>query len=135
MGSAENKAAVAAAGAIPLLAAVLRSSVPEARNQAIGVLRNLSGGSQENKSAVFSAGCVAPLAAVLQKRAECPPDALMNLCVVLYNLTNADAERRSAVADAGVIEPLVALLRDGALEVRREAADTLRALSIANPRN
>jgi len=130
--SAENKAAVSAAGAIPQLC-VLMKAAPAVRDQAIGILRNLTGGNADNKAAVAASGCIPTLVNLL--KADCPPEVLVNLCVVLYNLCNDNADRRVKLAEVSVIDPLVKLMSENTLEVRREAADVLRALSINNPKN
>eukprot|EP00927_Polykrikos_kofoidii_P066552 TRINITY_DN62133_c0_g1_i1.p1 TRINITY_DN62133_c0_g1~~TRINITY_DN62133_c0_g1_i1.p1 ORF type:complete len:515 (+),score=130.36 TRINITY_DN62133_c0_g1_i1:163-1707(+) len=132
--SKENKAAVASAGAIPYLAELLKSGPVAARDQAIGVLRNLTGGIAENKASVIATGCASSLVATLRS-IDCPPEVQVNVCVVIYNITNDNADRRTVMADAGAIEPLVTLMKDGTLEVRREAADALRVLSIGSAKN
>lgn len=126
----ENKEAVVAAGAIPHLLAIMKDGLPHVQEQAIGVLRNCSGGSDDNKASFTRSGAVPALAKLLRSST---PDVQVHIAVILYNLANNSADRRDTVAPA--IPRLVVLLKEGIPAVRKEVADTLRALTVENARN
>ena len=58
--------AVIAAGAVPLLVALLSVDQPAVQEQAAGALKRLAGGSEPSREAIRAAGAERPLAALLR---------------------------------------------------------------------
>mmetsp|Transcript_59889 Transcript_59889/g.155764 ORF Transcript_59889/g.155764 Transcript_59889/m.155764 type:complete len:165 (+) Transcript_59889:1-495(+) len=103
---------------------------PAVREQAVGVLRNLTGGGKpENKAAVAEANAIPTLITVLRMVS---PEVQVHIAVILYNLANNSAERRNIIATAGGVPALAALLAEGVPEVQKEAVDTLRVLVVGS---
>ena len=125
--NADNKVMVAAAGAIPPLVALLRSSSACVQRSASGALRNLSF-NDDNRIKVAAAGAIPPLVALLRSSStgvqEQAAGALTNL--------SANNDNQVKVAAAGAIPPLVALLSSSSAGVQEQAARALTNLSANN---
>ena len=103
--AAKNRAAIAAAGGIEPLIALLGSPSVEVQNAAAGALYNLACIGACRGGCAGACGCVAP-----------------------YARGAADATR-VAIAAAGGIEPLIALLGSASAEVQKAAAGALLKLA------
>lgn len=126
----ENKETVIKQGGAGPVVAVLRSSNDEARAQAVGVLRNLSGGGPACKATVVAANAIPTVVKLMTN--EAAPTVLVNLCVILFNLCKDSSERRVAVVGAAGLPALVSLLGSGIPQVQQEAADALRITVLDN---
>lgn len=132
---AENRAAIAKAGAIPQLVVQLRgagNSSAKAQKLAAAVLSHLSGASENNVDAIATAGAIKPLVALLSSEAA---HAEAYAAAVLADLAQRSTKNKGAVLAEGGIMPLVALLHKDkfATKTRAEGAHALRCLSTEQP--
>ncbi len=118
-------AAIAAAGGIPPLIALLASPSVGVHLEAASALRHLSVNAV-NEVTIASAGAplIALLASTLAGVQECAAGALGNLSVSVENMVTI------ASAGGGGIPPLIALLGSSSLAVQEQAARALRNLSV-----
>ncbi|CAD5325021.1 unnamed protein product [Arabidopsis thaliana] len=108
--NADNRVAIAEAGAIPLLVGLL--STPDSRIQehSVTALLNLSI-CENNKGAIVSAGAIPGIVQVLKKGSM---EARENAAATLFSLSVID-ENKVTIGALGAIPPLVVLLNEGVI--------------------
>ncbi|XP_022730634.1 U-box domain-containing protein 13-like [Durio zibethinus] len=123
--NADNRVAIAEAGAIPLLMSLL--STPDSRTQehAVTALLNLSI-CEENKGSIISSGAVPGIVLVLKKGSM---EARENAAATLFSLSVVD-ENKVTIGALGAIPPLVTLLSEGTQRGKKDAATALFNLCI-----
>ncbi|KAL2328747.1 hypothetical protein Fmac_022174 [Flemingia macrophylla] len=123
--NADNRVAIAEAGAIPLLVGLL--SVPDSRTQehAVTALLNLSI-YESNKGSIVSSGAVPGIVHVLKKGSM---EARENAAATLFSLSVID-ENKVTIGSSGAIPPLVTLLSEGTQRGKKDAATALFNLCI-----
>ncbi|KAL9296612.1 hypothetical protein ACSQ67_022508 [Phaseolus vulgaris] len=123
--NADNRVAIAEAGAIPLLVGLL--SVPDSRTQehAVTALLNLSI-YENNKGSIVSSGAVPGIVHVLKKGSM---EARENAAATLFSLSVID-ENKVTIGSSGAIPPLVILLSEGTQRGKKDAATALFNLCI-----
>ncbi|RAL46144.1 unnamed protein product [Cuscuta campestris] len=123
--NADNRIAIAVAGAIPLLVNLL--SVPDSRTQehAVTALLNLSI-CEDNKGSIISSGAVPGIVYVLKKGGM---EARENAAAALFSLSVVD-ENKIIIGGSGAIPPLVTLLNEGSPRGKKDAATALFNLCI-----
>ncbi|KAJ9178273.1 hypothetical protein P3X46_010170 [Hevea brasiliensis] len=123
--NADNRVAIAEAGAIPLLVGLL--STPDSRIQehAVTALLNLSI-CEDNKGSIISAGAVPGIVHVLKKGSM---EARENAAATLFSLSVVD-ENKVTIGSSGAIPPLVTLLSEGTQRGKKDAATALFNLCI-----
>jgi hypothetical protein len=105
-----------AAGALPPLVELLRSSSDEGKAKAAGALWNLA---IVNKAAVAEVGALPPLVELLRGGSD---EGRANAAGVLRSLTSGNDTDKAAVVAAGALLPLVELLRNGGSAMGRRFA-------------
>ncbi|XP_019199504.1 PREDICTED: U-box domain-containing protein 13-like [Ipomoea nil] len=123
--NADNRIAIAEAGAIPLLVNLL--STPDSRTQehAVTALLNLSI-CEDNKGAIIASGAVPGIVHVLKKGGM---EARENAAATLFSLSVVD-ENKIIIGGSGAISPLVTLLNEGSQRGKKDAATALFNLCI-----
>ncbi|GAB4860172.1 U-box domain-containing protein 13 [Ancistrocladus abbreviatus] len=123
--NADNRVAIAQAGAIPFLVRLL--STPDSRTQehAVTALLNLSI-CDNNKGAIVSSGAVPGIVLVLKKGSM---EARENAAATLFSLSVVD-ENKVTIGASGAIPPLVMLLNEGTQRGKKDAATALFNLCI-----
>ncbi|KAM7527794.1 hypothetical protein LguiB_031204 [Lonicera macranthoides] len=123
--NADNRVAIAEAGAIPLLVGHL--STPDSRTQehAVTALLNLSI-CEDNKGSIISSGAVPGIVHVLKKGSM---EARENAAATLFSLSVVD-ENKIIIGSSGAIPPLVTLLSEGTQRGKKDAATALFNLCI-----
>ncbi|KAK6935878.1 Armadillo [Dillenia turbinata] len=123
--NADNRVAIAEAGAIPLLIGLL--SIPDSRIQehAVTALLNLSI-CEDNKGKIISSGAVPGIVHVLKKGIM---EARENAAATLFSLSVVD-ENKITIGASGAIPPLVTLLSEGTQRGKKDAATALFNLCI-----
>ncbi|KAL1558059.1 U-box domain-containing protein 13 [Salvia divinorum] len=123
--NADNRVAIAEAGAIPLLVQLL--STPDSRTQehAVTALLNLSI-FEDNKGSIISSGAIPGIVHVLKKGSM---EARENAAATLFSLSVID-ENKVTIGASGAIPPLVALLSEGTQRGKKDAATALFNLCI-----
>ncbi|XP_041995012.1 U-box domain-containing protein 13-like [Salvia splendens] len=123
--NADNRVAIAEAGAIPLLVQLL--STPDSRTQehAVTALLNLSI-FEDNKGSIISSGAVPGIVHVLKKGSM---EARENAAATLFSLSVID-ENKVTIGASGAIPALVALLSEGTQRGKKDAATALFNLCI-----
>ncbi|XP_009777581.1 U-box domain-containing protein 13-like [Nicotiana sylvestris] len=123
--NADNRVAIAEAGAIPLLVHLL--STPDSRTQehAVTALLNLSI-CEHNKGNIITSGAVPGIVHVLKKGSM---EARENAAATLFSLSVID-ENKVTIGSSGAIPPLVALLSEGTQRGKKDAATALFNLCI-----
>ncbi|PSR95121.1 U-box domain-containing protein [Actinidia chinensis var. chinensis] len=123
--NADNRIAIAEAGAIPLLVDLL--STPDSRTQehVVTSLLNLSI-CEENKGSIISSGAVPGIVLVLKKGSM---EARENAAATLFSLSVVD-ENKITIGSSGAIPPLVTLLSEGTQRGKKDAATALFNLCI-----
>ncbi|CAN1150432.1 U-box domain-containing protein 13 [Linum perenne] len=123
--NADNRVAIAEAGAVPLLVGLL--STPDSRTQehAVTALLNLSI-CEDNKGRIISAGAVPGIVNVLKKGSM---EARENAAATLFSLSVVD-ENKVTIGSSGAIPPLVTLLSEGTQRGKKDAATALFNLCI-----
>ncbi|KAK7257805.1 hypothetical protein RIF29_32044 [Crotalaria pallida] len=123
--NADNRVAIAEAGAIPLLVGLL--TMPDSRIQehAVTALLNLSI-YENNKGSIVSSGAVPGIVHVLKKGSM---EARENAAATLFSLSVID-ENKVTIGSSGAIPPLVALLSEGTQRGKKDAATALFNLCI-----
>ena len=111
--------AIAAAGAIEPLVALVRDGDARGKANAAAALRNLAAGDDAIRAAIAAAGAIEPLV----RDGDAPGKA--NAAAALWTLAAGDDAMKAAIAAAGAIEPLVALVRDGDAQGKAFAAGAL----------
>ncbi|KAJ9189143.1 hypothetical protein P3X46_000473 [Hevea brasiliensis] len=123
--NADNRVAIAEAGAIPLLVGLL--STPDTRTQehAVTALLNLSI-CEDNKGNIMSSGAVPGIVRVLKKGSM---EARENAAATLFSLSVVD-ENKVIIGSSGAIPPLATLLSEGTQRGKKDAATALFNLCI-----
>ncbi|KAK4358866.1 hypothetical protein RND71_021095 [Anisodus tanguticus] len=123
--NADNRVAIAEAGAIPLLVHLL--STPDSRTQehAVTALLNISI-CETNKGNIVISGAVPGIVHVLRKGSM---EARENAAATLFSLSVMD-ENKVTIGSSGAIPPLVALLSEGTQRGKKDAATALFNLCI-----
>lgn len=123
--NADNRVAIAEAGAIPLLVHLL--STPDSRTQehAVTALLNLSI-CEDNKGSIVTSGAVPGIVQVLKKGSM---EARENAAATLFSLSVVD-ENKVTIGGFGAIPPLVTLLSEGTQRGKKDAATALFNLCI-----
>ncbi|KAF7805467.1 U-box domain-containing protein 13 [Senna tora] len=123
--NADNRVAIAEAGAIPLLVGLL--FIPDSRTQehAVTALLNLSI-CENNKGSIVSSGAVPGIVHVLRKGSM---EARENAAATLFSLSVID-ENKVTIGSSGAIPPLVTLLSEGTQRGKKDAATALFNLCI-----
>ena len=121
----QNKAAIAAAGGIPPLVALVTSGSDSAKAQAACALENLAPNDQ-NMAAIAAAGGIPPLVALVTSGSD---SAKEHAAGALRNLAMND-QNMAAIAAAGGIPPLVALVTSGSDSAKEQAARALINLAL-----
>ncbi|KAK3023272.1 hypothetical protein RJ639_044243 [Escallonia herrerae] len=123
--NADNRVAIAEAGAIPLLVGLL--STPDSRTQehAVTALLNLSI-CEDNKGSIVLSGAVPGIVHVLKKGSM---EARENAAATLFSLSVVD-ENKVMIGGSGAIPPLVMLLSEGTQRGKKDAATALFNLCI-----
>ncbi|XP_047313215.1 U-box domain-containing protein 13-like isoform X2 [Impatiens glandulifera] len=123
--NADNRIAIAEAGAIPFLVNLL--STPDSRTQehAVTALLNLSI-CEDNKGSIVSSGAVPGIVHVLKKGSM---EARENAAATLFSLSVID-DNKVTIGASGAIPPLVTLLSEGTQRGKKDAATALFNLCI-----
>ncbi|CAL1142550.1 unnamed protein product, partial [Cladocopium goreaui] len=121
----ENKAAIAAAGGIPPLVALVTRGSDSAKKYAARALGNLASNNDQNKAAIAAAGGIPPLVALVTSGND---SAKEYAAAALGNLATND-QNKAAIAAAGGIPPLVALVTSGSDSAKQDAARALGKLA------
>ncbi|KAM1115637.1 hypothetical protein TB2_006158 [Malus domestica] len=123
--NADNRVAIAEAGAIPLLVGLL--STPDSRTQehAVTALLNLSI-CEENKGSIITSGAIPGIVHVLKNGGM---EARENAAATLFSLSVVD-ENKVRIGASGAIPPLVTLLSEGTQRGKKDAATALFNLCI-----
>lgn len=123
--NADNRVAIAEAGAIPRLVGLL--STPDSRTQehAVTALLNLSI-CEDNKGSIISCGAVPGIVHVLKNGGM---EARENAAATLFSLSVVD-ENKVRIGASGAIPPLVTLLSEGTQRGKKDAATALFNLCI-----
>ncbi|KAJ9537714.1 hypothetical protein OSB04_030447 [Centaurea solstitialis] len=123
--NADNRAAIAEAGAIPLLTQLLTAPDLRTQEHAVTALLNLSI-CEENKGSIVSSGAVPGIVQVLKKGSM---EARENAAATLFSLSVID-ENKVAIGSLEAIPPLVLLLGEGTQRGKKDAATALFNLCI-----
>ena len=126
-GNRDNQVAIAEAGAIQPLVAMLGSSAAEHQANAAGALAQLCHLNTENQAAVARTGAIAPLCTLVREGAL---EVKEQSAAALWSLSHENNPNKATVAKLGGIEPLVTLLVMGGTDSSLEQSiGALAALS------
>lgn len=123
--NADNRVAVAEAGAIPLLTHLLTAPDSRTQEHAVTALLNLSI-CEDNKGSIVSSGAVPGIVQVLRRGSM---EARENAAATLFSLSVID-ENKVTIGSLGAIPPLVLLLSEGTQRGKKDAATALFNLCI-----
>ncbi|KAJ0248330.1 U-box domain-containing protein 13 [Hirschfeldia incana] len=123
--NADNRVAIAEAGAIPLLVGLLATPDSRIQEHSVTALLNLSI-CETNKGAIVSAGAIPGIVQVLKKGSM---EARENAAATLFSLSVID-ENKVTIGALGAIPPLVVLLNEGTQRGKKDAATALFNLCI-----
>nr|XP_043635653.1 U-box domain-containing protein 13-like [Erigeron canadensis] len=123
--NADNRVAIAEAGAIPLLTHLLIAPDSRTQEHAVTALLNLSI-CEDNKGSIVSSGAVPGIVQVLRKGSM---EARENAAATLFSLSVID-ENKVTIGSLGAIPPLVLLLIEGTQRGKKDAATALFNLCI-----
>lgn len=123
--NADNRVAIAEAGAIPLLVRLLLTPDSRTQEHAVTALLNLSI-CENNKGTIVSSEAVPGIVHVLKKGSM---EARENAAATLFSLSVVD-EYKVTIGASGAIPPLVALLSEGTQRGKKDAATALFNLCI-----
>ncbi|XP_076916386.1 U-box domain-containing protein 13-like [Bidens hawaiensis] len=123
--NADNRVAIAEAGAIPLLTHLLTAPDSRTQEHAVTALLNLSI-CEDNKGSIVSSGAVPGIVQVLKKGSI---EARENAAATLFSLSVID-ENKVTIGSLGAIPPLVLLLSEGTQRGKKDAATALFNLCI-----
>ena len=126
----QNKAAIAAAGGIPPLVALVESASDATKKSAAAALQSLAVNDQ-NQAAIAAAGGIPPLVALVTSGSD---TAKKSAAGALQSLAVND-RNKAAIAAAGGIPPLVALVTSGSDAAKCYAARALAYLALGNDHN
>ncbi|CAA2975650.1 U-box domain-containing 13 [Olea europaea subsp. europaea] len=128
--NADNRAAIAEAGAIPLLVQLLTTPDSRTQEHAVTALLNLSI-REDNKGSIVSSGAVPGIVHVLKMGSM---EARENAAATLFSLSVID-QNKVTIGASGAIPPLVTLLSEGTLRGKKDAAIALFNLCIYQGNN
>ncbi|KAF3453987.1 hypothetical protein FNV43_RR04429 [Rhamnella rubrinervis] len=123
--NADNRVAIAEAGAIPLLVGLLLAPDSRTQEHAVTALLNLSI-CDNNKGSIISSRAVPGIVHVLKKGSM---EARENAAATLFSLSVVD-ENKVTIGNSGAIPPLVTLLSEGTQRGKKDAATALFNLCI-----
>lgn len=123
--NADNRMAIARAGAIPLLVGLLSTADSRTQEHAVTALLNLSI-YDDNKAIIVSSGAVPGIVHVLKKGSM---EARENAAATLFSLSVVD-ENKVTIGASGAIPYLVKLLNEGTHRGKKDAATALFNLCI-----
>ncbi|CAI9759172.1 unnamed protein product [Fraxinus pennsylvanica] len=123
--NADNRVAIAEAGAIPLLVQLLSTRDSRTQEHAVTALLNLSI-CEDNKGSIVSSGAVPGIVHVLKKGSM---EARENAAATLFSLSVID-QNKVTIGASGAIPPLVTLLSEGTQRGKKDAATALFNLCI-----
>ncbi|KAJ0240354.1 U-box domain-containing protein 13 [Hirschfeldia incana] len=123
--NADNRIAIAEAGAIPLLVGLLATPDSRIQEHSVTALLNLSI-CENNKGTIVSAGAIPGIVQVLKKGSM---EARENAAATLFSLSVID-ENKVTIGALGAIPPLVVLLNEGTQRGKKDAATALFNLCI-----
>ena len=118
------RGALAAAGALPPLVAMLGDGTAEERAAAAEALWKLAR-NEANCAAIVAAGALVPLTALVR---DGDAQGKAHAAAALVNLATGDAAIKAAIVAAGALVPLAALVRDGDAQGKAHAAAALSIL-------
>jgi hypothetical protein len=124
MGDDESRVAIARAGGIVPLVALLTAQDPAAGAEAARALRCLAFNA-ENKVLIAQAGAIAPLVTLVQSGTA----GQMEYAAAALGALAIKDENQVLIAQAGAIAPLVTLVQSGTDDQKKQAADALRWLA------
>lgn len=121
-----NQSAVVAAGAVPLLVALLEGSNPDnLQEEVVSVLLGLADNNPANQAVIVQSGALRPLVSLLASGCTEMKGGIVRIfSLIVHNNLN-----KAMLASVGVIPLLVSLLSDGNDEVKEKAAQTLAYLT------
>lgn len=123
--NADNRVAIAEAGAIPLLIRLLTTPDSRTQEHAVTALLNLSI-CEHNKGTIVTLGAVPGIVLVLKKGSM---EARENAAATLFSLSVVD-ENKVTIGASGAIPPLAMLLSEGTQRGKKDAATALFNLCI-----
>lgn len=123
--NADNRVAIAEAGAIPLLVGLLSTFDSRTQEHAVTALLNLSI-CDDNKGSIINSGAVPGIVHVLKKGSM---EARENAAATLFSLSVVD-DNKATIGASGAIPPLVMLLSEGTHRGKKDAATALFNLCI-----
>ncbi|XP_056686947.1 U-box domain-containing protein 13 isoform X2 [Spinacia oleracea] len=123
--NADNRVAIAEAGAIPLLVDLLSTLDSRTQEHAVTALLNLSI-CDDNKGSIINSGAVPGIVHVLKKGSM---EGRENAAATLFSLSVVD-ENKVTIGASGAIPPLVMLLSEGTQRGKKDAATALFNLCI-----
>ena len=112
-----NQDAIAEAGAIPPLVAMLASPAAQMQANAAGALANLATNHHDNQLAIAKTGAIAPLCTLVKEGADETKDEAAS---ALWALSSDNAPNKDTIAKLGGIDPLVGLLVSGTTDKSQE---------------
>ena len=129
----ENQNAIAEAGGIPPLVAMLGSPSPQMTANASGALAGLCRGNADAQAAISRTGAIAPLCALVR---DGSPETKEQAASALWSLANENGPNKATIAKLGGVDPLVGLLVNGTTERSQAcAAGALAALAAQHTEN
>jgi len=126
MGDDESRVAIARAGGIVPLVALLTAQDPAAGAEAARALRSLAYNNAENQVLIAQAGAIAPLVTLVQSGTDRQKE---HAAGALRNLAVKNDENQVLIAQNGAIAPLVTLVKSGTDGQKEIAAGALRNIA------
>ncbi|MCO5591015.1 hypothetical protein L7F22_044991 [Adiantum nelumboides] len=121
----DNRACVAAAGAVPALATLLESGDKSTQENAVTALLNLSINDQNKGVIVQTEGALDRIVQVLTAESGATTTAMENAAATLFCISAAKEYRSQVGSRATAIDALLTMLREGSTRGKRDAAATL----------
>lgn len=129
----ENQDALAEAGAIPPLVAMLSSVAPQLQANSAGALANLARNHRDNQLAIAKTGAISPLCGVLREGSE---EAKDRAASAIWSLATDNGPNKETIAKLGAIDPLLGLVHMGTTERSQTyVTGAITALSQKHPDN
>ena len=133
-GNRKNQDAIAEAGAIAPLVAMLGSSAPQMQANAAGALANLASGHPDNQSAIAKTGAVAPLCLLIKEGVG--QQTKDESAQAIWSLAADHQPNKDMIAKLGGFDPLLGLLVTGTTErSQKSIAGALAALAAKHNEN
>ena len=127
--NAANKVAIAEAGGIPPLVALVTNGAADGQKSAAATLQTITADNAANCVAIVEAGGIPPLVALVTNGAA---HGQKWAAAALQNLAADNADNKVAIVEAGGIGPLVALVASGTADTADWAARVLRNFDAAD---